>query len=85
MVVICRGLVQIPAGIFGSTRQRSEVKVKLHSNDHNMSGWPEVVMCVCVCVCVCVHMLLIFHFCVHFSLFNVCYQHILICQLLYTV
>jgi len=51
-VVIIRGLVQIPAGIFGSTRQRSEVKVKLHSNDHEMSGCTEVVI---VCVCVSAH------------------------------
>ena len=51
---MCTGLGQIPAGMFSSTCQRLEVKVKIHSNDHEMSGWP-VGSDVCVCVCVCAH------------------------------
>ena len=66
--MIFRGLDQIPVGIFGSTRQRSEVKVKLHSNDHEMSGWPEDSD-----VCVCVHTHFLIHFYVHFSLFILMY------------
>lgn len=73
----------MPAGIFGSTYQRSEVKVKLHSNDHEMSSWPEGSD---VCVCVFAHTLAYPFLCSFFIIyFNVCYQHILICQLLFTV
>jgi len=62
----------MPALIFGSTCQRSEVEVKLHSNDNEMSSWPEG-SDVCVCVCVCLHTRLLIHFYVHFSLFILMY------------
>jgi hypothetical protein len=81
--VISRGLHQIPAGICGSTCQRSEVKVKLQNNDHEMSGWQEGGD---MCVCACAHTLAYPFLCSFFIIyFNVCYQHILICQLLFSV
>jgi hypothetical protein len=43
--------LQLMFGMFGSTHQGLEGKVKIHSN-HVMSGWPEGSdVCVCVCVC----------------------------------